>query len=105
MQSTMLLLTIPSLLIVALWFGFSRQPLWQLGTLALYSSGLLLAAQFYIDDWRYQVGLSHYEMPLDRWVIIRTVGSLLVSAYGGYALGLLYSRWRLISRSADHQNL
>ena len=90
----LLLLTIPLLLIVALWFGFSRQPLWQIGTLALYTSGLLLAAQFYIDDWRYQVGLSNYELPLDRWVIIGIVGSLLFSAYGGYVLGFLYSRWR-----------
>ena len=94
MQSSMLLLTIPLLLIVALWFGFSRQPLWQIGTLALYTSGLLLAAQFYIDGWRYQVGLPHYELPLDRWVIVGIVGSLLFSAYGGYVLGFLYSRWR-----------
>ena len=100
----MLLLTTPLLLIVALWFGFSRQPLWQIGTLALYTSGLLLAAQFYMDDWRYQVGLSHHEMQWDGWMIMAIVGSLLLSAYGGYALGLLYSRWPLISRSTDNQN-
>jgi hypothetical protein len=99
----MLLVTIPLLLIVALSFGFSRRPWWQIGTLALFTSGLLLATQFYMDDWRHQVGLSHRELQLDRWVIIGIVGSLLLSAYGGYALGLLYSR-SLISRSAGDQN-
>lgn len=89
----MLLLTIPLLWIVALSFGFSRRPWWQIGTLALFASGLLLAAQFYIDEWRYQVGLSHRELQLDRWVAIG-IGSLLLSAYGGYVLGFLYSRWR-----------
>jgi hypothetical protein len=93
----MLVLTTMLLLIVALAFGFSRRPWWQIGALAIFACGPLQLARFWMDDWRSRVGLPSYEPALDLQVLIQIVGWLLLCSYVGYALGLAYSRWRQVS--------
>jgi hypothetical protein len=93
----MLLSTTLLLLIVALAFGFSRRPWWQIGTLALVACGPLQLAHFWMDDWRHRVGLSHHEQSLDLQVLLQIACWLLLCSYVGYGLGLLYSRRRGLS--------
>jgi hypothetical protein len=89
----MLLLTSMLLLIVASLFGFSRRPWWQIGALALLATGPLLLTYFWMDDWRYRVGVSQGEQLLDAQQIVWVAGWLIFSSYAGYALGLMYSHW------------
>jgi len=92
----MLLLTSILLLIAAFIFGFSRRPWWLVGPLALVACGPFQFAQFWTGDWRYRVGLSYHQPPLDSHLVVWIVGWLLVSAYAGYAFGMLCSRWRRV---------
>lgn len=91
----MLMLTTMLLLIVALAFGFSRRPWWEIGAVAIFACGPLQLAPFWIGDWRSLVGIPH-EPPLDMHLLIQIVGWLLLCSYVGYALGLIYSRWRQV---------
>jgi hypothetical protein len=93
MLSEVLLVTNLLLLMVAFMFGSSRRPWWQIGLLALVICGPLRFAEFWVSGWRYQVALP-YHQSLNSEVIVWIVGSLLLYAYVGYALGLLYSRRR-----------
>jgi hypothetical protein len=91
----MLLLTnMLLLLVVAFMFGFSHRPWWQVGPLALLACGPLQFVQFLTGDWRHQVGLPYNEQSLDFQAIVWVAGSLLLCSYAGYAVGMLYSRWR-----------
>jgi hypothetical protein len=92
----MLMLTTMLLLMVALAFGFSRRPWWQIGAVAIFACGPLQLAQFWMGDWRSRVGLPHHEPPLDMQLLILIVGWLLLCSYVGYVLGLAYSRWRRV---------
>jgi hypothetical protein len=92
----MLVLTNILLLMAALMFGMARRPWWQIGLLALVTCGPPQLAQFWAGDWRYGVGLPYHEESLNAHVVGWIVGWLLFFAYGGYALGFLYSRWRRI---------
>lgn len=91
----MLLLTNMLLLGVAFMFGVARRPWWQIGLLAIVACAPLQFAQFWVGDWRYGVGLSYHEQTLESQ-IVWIVGYLLCFTYVGYALGVLYSRWRRI---------
>ena len=93
----MLMLTTMLLLIVALAFGFSQRPWWQIGTLALIACGPLHLVQFWMDDWRARIGLASPEPVPDLQVLFQIVSWLLVCSYVGYALGLFYSRRRRVS--------
>ena len=88
LTATMLLL-----LIVALAFGFSRRPWWQIGLVALLGCGPLQLATLWTDGWRQQLGLSHGPK-LDLNMSVQIVALLLFCSYSGYLLGLLYARWR-----------
>jgi hypothetical protein len=92
----MLLLTNILLLIAAFIFGFSRRPWWLVGPLALVACAPLQFVPFWTSDWRYRVGLSYHEPALDSHLVIWIVGCLLVSAYAGYAFGMLCARWRRV---------
>jgi hypothetical protein len=94
----MLLLTTMLLLIVALAFGFSRRPWWQIGVLAILACGPLQLVPFWMDDWRSRVGLSSLEPAPDLQVLVQIGGWLLLCSYVGYALGLACSRWRQVSQ-------
>jgi len=93
----MLLLTTMLLLIVALAFGFSRRPWWQIGVLAICGCGPLQLAPFLMGDWRSRVGLPNLEPTPDLQVLVQIVGWLLLCSYVGYALGLVYSHLRRVS--------
>jgi hypothetical protein len=90
----MLLLTNVLLLIVALMFGIARRPWWQIGLLALVTCGPPQFAQFWMGDWRYGVGMPDYAHAPDPRAVVWITAGLLFFAYMGYALGILYSRWR-----------
>jgi hypothetical protein len=90
----MLLLTNILLLGVAFVFGFARRPWWQVGVVAFVANAPVQFVQFWMGDWRYRVGLSYHEQSLGSQELIWIVGSILCFTYVGYALGILYSRWR-----------
>lgn len=92
----MLVLTNVLLLMVAFMFGLSRRPWWQVGPLALLACGPLQFAQFWTGDWRYSVGLPYHEPSLDSQQVVWIVGGLLICAYVGYGLGMVWSHWRRI---------
>jgi hypothetical protein len=96
MLSEVLLVTNLLLLMVAFMFGSSRRPWWQIGLLALVICGPLRFAEFWVSGWRYQVALP-YHQSLNSEVIVWIVGSLLLFAYVGYALGFLYSCQRQLA--------
>ena len=96
LTTVMLMLTTMLLLIVALAFGFSRRPWWQIGAVAILACGPLQFAPLWMGDWRSHVGLANHEPPLDMRLLILIVGWLLLCSYVGYGLGLAYSRWRRV---------
>jgi hypothetical protein len=93
----LLLLTTILLVMVALVFGFSRRPWWQIGILAVFACGPLQFAHFWMDDWRHRVGLSAHEQSMDLQVLFQIIGWLLLCSYVGYALGFLARTRRLNS--------
>ena len=102
MLLVVLLVTKLLLLILAFLFGISRRPWWMIGLLALVICAPLQVAEFWTSYWRYQVGLPYQDQPLNWGAIAWIVGPLLLCAYVGYALGLLYSyRRRLAAVSRE----
>jgi hypothetical protein len=89
----LLFLTSVLLIFVAVAFGFSRRPWWQVGALALLTCGPLQFAPLWVDDWRYRVGLAHQAQSLDFQVLSLVLGWLLLCSYAGYGLGVLSARW------------
>ena len=92
-----LLVTKLLLLVLAFLFGISRRPWWLIGLLALVICAPLQVAEFWTSGWRSQVGLPYYDQSLNLEVIAWIVGSLLLFAYVGYALGFLYSYRRQLA--------
>jgi hypothetical protein len=93
----MLFLTTVLLLLVALAFGFSRRPWWQIGPLAVLACGPWQFSPLWTEDWRYRVGLSAHEQSLDLKLLLLVLGWLLLCSYVGYALGILSARWWRVS--------
>jgi hypothetical protein len=87
----MWLLTTFLLLLAGMALGLARRSWWQIGVLTLLVCGALQVAHLWMGDWRHHVGLPHDE----RLVEPQVIGWLLFAGYASYALGWLYSRWRL----------
>ena len=89
----MLVLTAILLLLLGVALGLARRPWWEMGVLILLACAVLHTAEFWIGDWRRQVGF-----PGDNHLIEPKVLAWLlvgVGTYACYGLAFLYSRWRL----------
>ena len=87
----MLMLTTILLVLAGLASGLARRSWWEIGALTLVACGFLQGIDFWMGDWRDQVGLPGDE----RRFAPLTIGWLLVGVYATYALAFLYSCWRL----------
>lgn len=93
----LLLTTMLLLVVVALAFGFSRRPWWQIGVLAICACGPLQLAPLLMGDWRSRVGLPNLEPIPDLQMLVQVAGWLLLCSYISYAVGLAYSHLRRVS--------
>jgi hypothetical protein len=93
----MLVLTAILLLLLGVVLGLARRPWWEIGFMVLLSFGVLQATEFWIGDWRRQVGLLRdehlFEPKVIAWLLVG------ISAYVCYGIALLYSRRRLVRGS------
>jgi hypothetical protein len=89
----MLVLTAILLLLLGVALGLARRPWWEMGGLILLAWAVLHATEFWIGDWRRQIGLpgvNHLvEFKVLAWLLVA------VGAYACYGLAFLYSRRRL----------
>jgi hypothetical protein len=97
----MLVLTAILLLLLRIAFGLARRPWWEIGILAFLSCGVLQATEFWIGDWRRQVGLLANEHLFQS----NAIAWLLVGfgAYVCYGMAFLYSRRHLARGSRSNR--
>jgi hypothetical protein len=89
----MVVLTTVMLLLLGVASGLARRAWWEMGMLTLLAWGLLQVVDYWIGNWRYQVGLPSnaffVEAPAIAWLLIG------ISVYVSYGLAFLYSRRQL----------